>query len=331
LTKYNCLLYGAGAIGALKPNNIDGPKTKNILTHAHAIVKNKQLNLVGIVEPNAGKAWNAGEKWDTHLYYDTADYGENAIDKADIVIIATPTETHHKVLLEVINKLNPKLIICEKPCCESLKQIREIQQNRYTHVVVNYTRRFCPEIMRLKTILECTEIYSAKIVYVRGFIRDASHGIDICNSFFGEFLDGCILNSNSITDYGDEDRTVAAYLSYEKCKHVFFMPTDGRAYDIFNMEICTKSGIYVLEDHFNTIKLFPPKKEKTYGNYNSISGKPAWMIKVDLKDSLVNLYKNCIDFLDGNINYPGLECTIGDADKVHQVYHRLFNRRFFKA
>jgi len=43
--KYSAVIVGAGNIGT----GFDKPKSKNILTHANALLKNRRINLLGII------------------------------------------------------------------------------------------------------------------------------------------------------------------------------------------------------------------------------------------------------------------------------------------
>ena len=46
--------------------------------------------------------------------------------KSDILIVSTNTETHEKVIKDVLKIYIPKIIICEKPISYSLKATQEI-------------------------------------------------------------------------------------------------------------------------------------------------------------------------------------------------------------
>lgn len=334
--KYSVVIIGAGSIGALKPYNIDSPKTKNILTHAHAVMNNKNLELVGIIDVDEMKRDWAAEKWGVSAY-DSIDTllelsNKPAVkDGIDIFVVASPTFTHHHVIKEIIEKTKPKLIICEKPFCSSLEKSEKVFSDAFEleiPIAVNYLRRYSKAIQELRERLLSGfygKIISASIVYTRGLIRDGSHAVDICRYFFGEFLQGIILNETDeeINDFSDEDLTYPVFLSYRNCKNIMFIPFDGRAYSVFDMEIYTEEGKITLTEHFETIKFYPKEKEKIYGNFQSLSYKCKTKETANLKNSLVELYNNCIEYLESRVP---LICNGADGLEVHQIFKELFEK-----
>ena len=116
MNKYNAVIIGAGSIGAFKPDKYDSPGNTDCLTIAHAFWKHPQIELIGIIDQNRRKAIQASEKWKC-LYSTktTSEIEHNAKKYIDIVAIATPTQTHRKVLEEVMSRVKPKIILMEKP------------------------------------------------------------------------------------------------------------------------------------------------------------------------------------------------------------------------
>ena len=88
IKKFTAVVIGAGSIGANKDNKYDSPKTKNILTHAHAYYKSDAIDLIGIIDPDKNKLKLATEKWKTKGY--------SSIDEMeimpDILSVCIPTE-----------------------------------------------------------------------------------------------------------------------------------------------------------------------------------------------------------------------------------------------
>jgi len=146
MKKYNCIIIGAGLMGALKPDNIDSPITVNILTHAHAIEYIKELNLMAIIDPDYDKLKQAGNKWNTAYFASIHYFKQIYFTPVDIVTIATPPETHFKVIKEAVEKIKPKIIICEKPFCNSLEEAEQaikLCEENNIKLIVHYNRRYC--------------------------------------------------------------------------------------------------------------------------------------------------------------------------------------------
>lgn len=101
----NVVLFGAGSMGR---------------NHARIIAASGRANLVGIVDP-----------FETNGTAATAQYGgewypaaEEALKRADAVVVAASTEYHYDIAREILDAGVPVLI--EKPICPSLEQTEEI-------------------------------------------------------------------------------------------------------------------------------------------------------------------------------------------------------------
>jgi predicted dehydrogenase len=236
-------------------------------------------------------------------------------------------------MLEVL-KLNPKLIIAEKPFCNNYDEAVKISkqyQKANIPIVINYTRRFCPSILEIKSKLETQKygkIRACNIIYVRGFQRDACHAIDLCNYFFGEFKQGKILgNRNNIyNDFDEKDFTVPVWMEYDKCKNIFLTPANGLDYSIFEMDILTENARINLIDHGKKTKIYFKKSEKVYGDFSSMNYKATKIINNEIELSLISMYRNTLEYFKSkNKNQYNLICTDTNALDVQKVYQKILN------
>jgi len=328
---YTVGIVGAGSIGALKPDNIDSPSTEFSLTHAHAVHRSKDFKLNWIFDVDVNKMKQASKKWDC-LGIQANQYGEDYNFEADIIIIASPTETHMSIIDTICNeqKVKPKLIILEKPAGSSLLEATRIDymcSQAGIPIIVNYGRRFSRDIQLGVFAMQKQEIQSIVFYYTRGLIRDGSHALDFINWIAGNFVGGEIINTPPIFDYSKEDPTYAVRLEHQKCRHIFLVPVDGRIYDCFEAHILTNYGRWVFDDHFLTMSLNYSRKEETYGNYFSLpsiktsAGEDSFIYRTDLKSSLDLLYQDAVNVLDHKT--PPV-CGMQNALKVHNILDRLF-------
>jgi predicted dehydrogenase len=317
MNKYNVAIIGCGSIGALKLDKYDSPKTKNILTHAHACYNHPQIGKIGFFDTDLGKALKANNKWN-------GGYAARAIlpsSDLDIVIVAAPTAVHYNILAEIA-RYKPGLVIAEKPFTTNwidALNINTLYKSTGIPLLINYTRRFEPFHRRLKNDLDATQIYHCKITYTRGFKREASHAIDLCSWWFGKYIGGDRIGG-SINDYSDNDLSFTAHLSYEKCPSVFFTPVDSRKYSIFEIDIFTDKGRYTIVDNGRLIRIYQPTKETIYGDYNRMPTIPYSTLQTDLTQSLTHLLQNAIDHLEKSAE---LLCTGKEALAVHKIYKDL--------
>ena len=112
---FNVILFGLGKIGY--SYDADSSNNNVVLTHFKAINKSPSFRLLAIVEADAKKYQKIDKKFEPLIFADVNQIQSNK--EIDLVVIATPTETHLKVVREAL-KLRPKAILLEKPVSNSL-------------------------------------------------------------------------------------------------------------------------------------------------------------------------------------------------------------------
>ena len=324
MNKIKVGILGAGSIGAMKQDQFDSPDTEYPLTHAHAIYKNSNFDLVWIYDNNIAAMEQAIKKWKVSK--------NRYLDPVDVIVVATPTYTHLKEIEKICSakkEHRPKVIVLEKPAGQNLYEATRIDyltKQIGIKVLVNYTRRFVPEIETIAEKVKDQKIQCIVFYYTRGFIRDASHAIDMVNYFAGTFIKGEILDIDPIIDWSKDDPTYGAIMQYSKCPYVYFVPVDGREFDIFEMHIMTDKTRHVFSDHFCRVAHIEKRKEKTYGNYYSMS-MPVFHQSINLQIALKQLYYEVYDYFL-YLNNPELEqlpfsCETKEAIRVHNIIDRL--------
>jgi predicted dehydrogenase len=321
---YSVCVVGMGSIGGLKPDKYDNPNSENILTIAHAVTKHLQTELVGVVDYIPEKAEQAAKKWNTKPYTSI----DQIKEPIDIIAVCVPTVAHAPVLLDCL-KLNPKLVIAEKPFTENSKDAKIIidkYKKADVPIAVDYIRRYDLAHQKLAEDIKdgiLGKIYNCKLTYNRGLVREASHFLNLCTDWFGEFKHGMILNKEEyLTDLNDRDKTYSVYLSFERCPHVTLHPVDGRAYSVYEYDIWTEQGRFNFVEHGLKCDYYPIIPEPVYGDYNTLCYKPLKIMRIStqLNTALLNLIDNCVKKLEGTSE---LICSGSDALKVHQIYDEL--------
>lgn len=324
--KYTAVIVGCGSIGALKNDKYDSPQTENILTHAHACYAHPRVDLIGVIDNDWSKALKAGNKWNTGRSNHISSLRDSW--SPDIVIVATPTETHHKVLIDLIDYHYPKLVIAEKPFCAAqieAQGIVDYYKNADIPLAINYMRRYEMAHQTIKKWIDEDKLgkaFHCKITYTRGIRREASHAIDLMNWWFGKCLIAqTTTDKYGIDDYSKEDLTKAAAFTYEKCPHVFLCPVDGRKYSIFEIDMLFEKARIRFVDHGIRMEFYEPIPEPIYGDYMTMPSEVSWAYgKTGLTRGLTSLLDNAINFLDSG---EELKCTGEDALKVHEVFECL--------
>ncbi len=182
------LVVGAGKIAA----GYDAPGAKEILTHAHGFQAVPGFTLIGFVDRDLAQAEHAAAKWGGKAFSEirTA-FADGPID---VVSVATPDETHAAVLKELA-EFSPQLIFCEKPLALSwtdAQAIYELYRHLPTEIQVNYLRRFVPEFMAVKQAIAAGDygrFLTGSGFYVKGFLHNGSHMVDLLQYWLGEATD----------------------------------------------------------------------------------------------------------------------------------------------
>lgn len=225
--KIKTLLIGCGRIGAGS-----GGRHQRLCSHAGALADNLAFD-PSLYDPDLKLSKAAGKVLDLPI----VDHIEKSLlELYDCAIICSPTSSHFEYLSEFLNMGTP-LIICEKPVCVSLEEVKKLRQLRKrskSRVVINYTRRFQPSYAKLKKRfaqqMDSEPLRAISVRYQRGFLNNASHALDLIQFLTSwNILDAKIHSSQSVRDEFPEDPTLsgignwnAAQLSILGLPHVRF-------------------------------------------------------------------------------------------------------------
>lgn len=308
------IIIGCGSVGSTKNINIDSPTTKNIFTHAHAITANKDFELVGLVDKDINKAYQAAHKWGLPENLCYCDIKDVDLD-IDLAVVAVDTK-YHKQVIEQLIRLHPKTIICEKPCTENYKDCDYVVNLCRSHnikLVVNYSREFVRDLTALQIDLINRKIQNINIRYCRGFKRDACHALAFILPIVGGFKRGKILRVNPILDNKD-DLTLSAFMSFDKCDNVILQGCNGDMFSIFEITILTDSEKIDVVSHGKMINISISQKTE-FGEFKAIENITSYK-ETDLIYYLKNLYEDIS--ADVCLNYmPFL------ALEIHKIYKSM--------
>lgn len=168
---YNCIIIGCGNKGATA--DVPGiPNAGKYLSFAHAIKDHPAFAISEMDDTDPKAIERAYRTW-----------GDGNHKLLDVAIVTTPDNTHYKVLMDLL-RYNLRLVICEKPLCETVEQARKIV-NMYREagipILCDYTRRFIGKWRSIKDDID-EGIYGKFIkgycYFNRGFLHTCSHFID---------------------------------------------------------------------------------------------------------------------------------------------------------
>lgn len=313
--KYKAAIIGAGRIAS----GFDTLAKKEILTHAHAYLSHPQTDLVGFFDINKKAAEAAGKKWSCSVFVDLETMFQET--QPEIISICTPDEDHFSTLKKLV-KYKPRLVICEKPPTTKVKdtkKILDLYKKSKIPVLVNYSRRFDSKVQKLKREIrngKYGKVLLTHGIYTKGILHNGSHLVDLCRYLFGEVLN--FKTIYVISDYKKEDKSVAGFLSFEKCPQFHLMVGDSRHYAVFELDILLEKKRFRFFDSGFNISVQEVKKNPLYKGFYCLS-QPV-VAETFLKNALLTLVDNAVSHLEYK---KPLICDIDDALKTQEVCELL--------
>ena len=275
--KFNVLIIGAGNIGAF----FDSPKSSKILTHAHAFSKHPKFKLLGFYDIDNNKAKQAAKIWKVK-YFDTltSAFGKN---KVDVVCVAVPDIYHYDVLKNIV-KYQPKLVLSEKPLTNSFttaKKITHLYKKYNIPLLINYSRRFVPEFIKLKNEID-NKKYGKLVTgigyYGKGILHNGSHLTNLLRYYFGEIKIRRILDREH--DYFKNDPSVSAELSIKQANFLL-QHVNSQLYTIFEIDLFfEKARIRILNSGF-MVEKYLVEESRSFKGYKYLVKKEEYKTSLD--------------------------------------------------
>lgn len=278
MKKFKVAIIGCGRIGYENDKNIK----KGPYSHYKAVMQNKNFQLIAVAEINKNIRQHIAKNKNLKVY---SSYEKLLKDNIiDLIIVATPDETHFKILKDIA-QYKPKFVICEKPLTNSILQTHKIiklYRKHQIHLSVNFSRRYSEYFMQIKEKIDNKnfgKILRVDLSYSRGFFHNAVHWLDLIMWFFGEPKKIYITRDIPSKSYRG-DRTIDLIMMY---KFGLLIRLNGLDIDFLGNEefelIGTQGRVrinpddkmvyYELRDHkvYNKTKIF--KCSKVYNMNNS--------------------------------------------------------------
>lgn len=320
MAKFNALIIGSGQIGAF----FDDPKSQDVLTHAHAYLKHKDFTLLGFVDKDLKKANQAAKIWGTRAYA-SADEAFLSEKKIDVVSLCLPDMLHYSALKEIA-KRDVKLVFAEKPLTLNLKEAKEIvdlYKKRNILLLVNYSRRFTPEITDLADKIRAGkfgDLVWGSALYGKGLLHNGTHMIDLIRLLVGEINAAC--QEGNICDFTEEDPTFSAELKMKDSGKIHLTAVDSRLYSIFELDLIFTKGRVRLTDSANSIEYYRSSKSNKFKGYQFLEKQKT--ITTSLSKSMLEAVDNVSRVL---VQRAELACSGKQACLDMQIAYKIKNSK----
>jgi predicted dehydrogenase len=281
--KIKALLIGCGRIGV-------GYKGARKNCHAEALAGWKDYSTT-LYDMDPVAAGNASRIFALPL---VKEISVESLSGFQIAAVCTPTATHLEYLEKLISAKIP-LIICEKPVCSSLvevKKLRQLKNRSKSRVVINYTRRFQPSFEKLKKRfthqLTQESLRTISVRYQRGFLNNASHALDLI-----QFLTGWDISSAKIhpfqrvCDEFPSDPTLSGHGNWNGVA-MSILGLPNVRFSLFEIDFFFERSAIRLRDRGETIEFADSNEPSDY--YAPLSAKK--ISQGNLQESLKNLYRH---------------------------------------
>jgi predicted dehydrogenase len=249
LNDYKVLIIGCGNIAG--GYDMLQPENALPLSHAKAFLKNGNFALTACVEPDVAKRKIFQRRWHVPHGFDSLKDSGLKMNNFDVISICSPTCFHSEDIEKAL-ELKPKLIFCEKPITTNLQETKQVvaacaRQN--VLLAVNYSRRWSPEVIRLKSEIASGNwgaIRSVSAVYNKGILNNGSHMLDLLNDLIGRMH--LTVVGQKINDFFEDDPSVDATLVSEQGVPIHLSCAHAQDYTFFELQIVAEKGVINMED-----------------------------------------------------------------------------------
>ncbi|MDR1057392.1 MAG: Gfo/Idh/MocA family oxidoreductase [Coxiellaceae bacterium] len=246
---FKVLIVGCGNIAG--DYDMGRDKVEFTCSHAGTYSRNEGFKMVACVEPDESKRHSFMDYWSISRGFSSLEEVLNSNLSIDIISICSPTKFHFNNVMLAI-KLAPKLIFCEKPVTATSKETKLIidacDKNGIL-LAVNYTRRWDPEIEKLKQQLDSRhygELHSVIGCYNKGILNNGSHMIDLLHYLLGKLR--LVDTMRRIIDYFDDDPTISALLQSEQGVPIYLAISNAKDYALFELQLICSKGMLIMHD-----------------------------------------------------------------------------------
>jgi predicted dehydrogenase len=243
------LIVGCGNIAGVFDQG--RPSSDLPLTHAGGYSRDARFDLAACVEPDDKRLRAFVDAWGVSAGFHSVDEALNSGCQFDVISICSPTHCHSHDL-EMVLRFKPKLIFCEKPVTTSVAETESLVTEcgkLGIQLAVNFTRRWDPDISKLKADMEegrWGRLRSVVGYYNKGILNNGSHMLDLLHLLVGP-MD--IVNlGKPIYDFFPDDPTVPVWLVGPQDVPVHLVCGHAEDYAIFELQLVFSQGVMTMEE-----------------------------------------------------------------------------------
>lgn len=243
------LIVGCGNIAG----SFDLGRSANELpyTHAGAYTRDARFSLTACVEPDEECRKAFMDAWGSPAGFRSIEEAVDSGCQFDVISICSPTSCHAHDL-EMVLRIKPKLIFCEKPVTTSVAETERLItacDKLHVPLAVNYTRRWDPDISKLQADMQANrwgQLRSVVGYYNKGLLNNGSHMLDLLHLLVGPM--DIVKVGKPIQDLSPDDQTVPVWLEGSQGVPVHLVGGHADDYALFELHLVFSCGVLTMEE-----------------------------------------------------------------------------------
>lgn len=317
--RYRAVVIGCGQIGATYEIKTALPKPAS---HAASLVANPRTELVALVDPDTVQLKQAGG----YYHVPTFTHPKECLEKLhpDIVVIATPPDTHEK-LLALAFKMNTPAIVCEKPMADTLKvakQMVALAKDSDATVALNYQRRFFPLFKAARERIakgELGDIQQATICYANGLSNNGSHLLDALQFLLDDTVTWTIGVQNKKNIVAPFGSNIDGMCGFSRGTIAAVQSFDNNSYGIHDLILFGTKGALKITQFGYSCEWVRVREGVTFGGMRELDWKGAGR-EFDKRSMVQDVLGHVVRCLDGACTPQN---TLADGYRTMQILDAL--------
>jgi predicted dehydrogenase len=266
------------------------------LSHAGAYQRHGGFEISACVEVDVARRSAFMATWQVNEGHDSLSALAGKVGQFDIISICSPTLRHADDLEHAI-ALRPRAIFLEKPMTPAIGDAERAVARCEAEgiaLAVNHTRRWAPDVQRLRAELGAGQwgaVRSVSARYTKGVLNNGGHMMDLL-----EFLLGPISvewAGTPVADFWPDDPTIAAALTSDSGVPVLLATGNAGDYATFELTLATEKALISMEDGGNRWRYRRVIDSPTFNSYKTLDSGTA--IAGEYDAAMLNAVSNIHD------------------------------------
>lgn len=313
-----CSLIGCGNIGS-RWDEVLGEEKIIARTHIKSILNNHDLNLHGVYDLDTGRSKEAAHFWNVPVLNTLT---EVTRDNTDLVVLATPPAGRLDTMTSFAER-GIKFFFSEKPLADNFSDAKKFMSYAHTQnlkVIVNYSRTFCPEYLKLTKEIESGkygDFQGGFGYYAKGLKNNGSHVLSLLSLLFGGVSD--LKLGDKVDDQLFLDPTYN-FSVIAQGKQINVHGANYNLFSVFEFDLLFTKGKIRILDSGATIEKYVLKPDDLYPTYNVLS--LAEKQKVPLEKAMSSGYDEVVKYFKHNSSEI-VERNFGITENLLNLYNSI--------